>query len=107
MHNKTLNALSQRGTVIQQSENAAIEYEVDWAALLDTDTIATSTWTAEDQGTIANESNTTTSAKATLSADVGYARFTNKITTAMGDTDERQITLVVKANAYPISDYCD
>ena len=54
MHNKTLNALSQRGTVIQQSENAAIEYEVDWAALLDTDTIATSTWTAEDQGTIAN-----------------------------------------------------
>ena len=106
-HNTTLNALQPSG-IFQQQENAAIIYTVNWAGLLDTDTISTSTWTAENSGsTIANEANTTTTASARLSGTPGKYLFTNKITTAAGDTREKQIVLVVKDNDHAVNtDYC-
>ena len=103
MHNKTLNALKKSMTVMQ-AENAAITYSVNWAGLIDTDTISTSTWTAENSGsTIANEANTTTIASARLSGTPGRYLFTNKVVLAGGDSMERQITLIVTDND---SDYC-
>lgn len=107
MKNKrTLNA---RWTELKakQTENAAETYTVNWAAELDTDTISTSTWSTEDSGaTIANEANTTTTASARLSGDVGRYRIINKIVTAAGDTMERYIDLTVMENdLYYFPDY--
>ena len=106
MHNKTLNALNREMTV-QQAENSAITYTINWAGMLDTDTISTSTWTAENGGTVASEANTTTTASARLSGDPSKWLFTNKVVLASGDTMERQITLIVRDNQKgAISDYC-
>lgn len=107
MHNRTLQALNNRQLMVQQAENAILAYTVNWEAVLDGDTISTSTWTAENGGTVASESNTTLIAEAQLSGDPGRYRFTNKITTAAGDTDERQIVVVVTDNDLnTYSDYC-
>ena len=82
-----------------QTEDSAQTYTVNWAAELDTDTISTSTWTAEDSGLIiANESNTTQSASARLSGDTGRYRIINKIVTTAGDTMERYIDLIIMEN---------
>jgi len=106
MHNKILNALKQEMTV-EQAENAAITYTVNWSGMLDADTIATSTWIAENGGTVANEANTTTEASARLSGSPSKYLFTNKVTLASGDTMERSITLIVRDNQKgAISDYC-
>lgn len=85
--------------IASQTEDSAQTYTVNWAVELDTDTISTSTWTAEDSGAnIANQSNTTTTASARLSGDVGRYRIINKIVTAAGDTMERFIDLTVEEN---------
>ncbi len=98
VNDQTLNA-RKACLVAEQTENAAKTYTVNWSAQLGSDTISTSTWTTEDSAvTIANESNTTTSASCRLSGDVGRYRVVNKIVTAAGDTDERYIDLTVKDN---------
>lgn len=81
-------------------ENTSILFGINWAGVLDTDTIATTTWTAENSGTVANEANNdpVTNARLTGSAGRTY-RFTNKITTTTtGDTHERQIDLSILDN---------
>ena len=99
MHSRVLNALSHRQLSFVQEENAALTYTVNWAALLDTDQVSTSTWTAEDSGlTIANENLTTDYTTARLSGDVGRYRAVNKIVTTNGDTHERYINVTIKDN---------
>ena len=98
-HNRELNALTQRVGCFVQAENANATYTVNWAALLDTDTISSSAWSSEDAGvTISNESATTTEATARLTGDVGRYRIVNQVTTASGDTYERWLDLTVKDN---------
>lgn len=82
---------------------------INWAGELDTDTISTSTWTAENSGsTIANEASTNTTASARLSGTPGAYLFTNKITTAAGDTREQQIEVqVLKNDRAIVRDYYD
>lgn len=97
---RTVNALRYSETPFHQSENAALTYTVNWAGVLDTDTISTSTWSCEASSvTIAGEANTTTTASARLSASApGTYRVVNKIVTAAGDTDERVVVLMVAYN---------
>jgi len=106
-HNPNLQSLHPN-SILEQLENEALLRTINWAGELDTDTIDTSTWTAENSGsTIANEANTTTTASARLSGTPGRYLFTNKITTANGNTLEHQIELIVKDNdRVSQSDYC-
>ena len=98
MHNTTMQAQRLIQTFSQQ-ENAARTYTINWASVIDTDTIATSTWTAENNGTVANEASDNTTASARLSGTPGKYLFTNKITTTTGgDTLEAQIMLIVRDN---------
>lgn len=71
------------------------DYQIDWSAIIDTDTIATSTWTAAGF-TIGATSNTTTTATVWLSGGpTGVQSITNRITTAGGRTFERSVTMTV------------
>ena len=103
-----LEAKQRQNQLFEQQENSAILRTVNWSAELDTDTIATSTWTLETTGaTLADEANTTTAASARISGDTGKHLITNKITTAAGNTMERQIIIKVHANDMRlVSDYC-
>ena len=94
--------------IVEQKENAAITRTIEWAGRIGTDTIATSTWTAENSGsTIANEATSGSQTSARFSATPGRYLFTNKITlTTSGDTFEQQLTLIVHNNDRGIqSDY--
>ena len=94
-----LEAKQRQNQLFEQQENSDILRTVNWAAELDTDTIATSTWTLETTGaTLADEANTTTTASARISGYPGKHLITNKITTAAGNTMERQIIIKVYAN---------
>jgi len=77
---------------------ATLDYLVDWAAYLGTDTIATSTFTADAGITSTQATNTTTTATVWLSGgSVGQAyKVVNKIVTAAGRTDERTFLLSVQ-----------
>ena len=99
MHNKTLNALRTQRLDVKQAENAALTYVVNWAAVLDGATVASSSWSTEDGSlTIANEANTTLQASARLSGDIGTYRAINQIVDSDGDTHERVIQLTVARN---------
>lgn len=103
----TFSANSQGSVTVSQSENSAILYTWNWSSDLPTSvTVSSSTWTSEDSNvTIANTANTTTTASARLSASSpGRYRVVNKVVTSAGDTRERIIYLVVKANN-PVLDY--
>lgn len=107
-HNRTLLSTTPNA-LFSQKENAAITYEVNWSGRLGADTIATSTWTAENSGsTLANEANTDSTASVRLSGTPGRYLFTNKITlTTSGDTLEQQLTLqVTDNNRGTMNDYC-
>lgn len=75
--------------------SAVLDYQFDWSAWLDDDTIATSTWTVPTGLTKASESNTTTTATVWLSGGTAGASYTlvNRIVTAGGRTDERTLTV--------------
>jgi len=81
---------------------ATLDYLVDWAAYLGTDTIATSTFTVDAGITVGTglqaPSNTPTSATVWLSGgSVGQTyKVVNKIVTAAGRTDERTFMLSVQ-----------
>ena len=91
--------VNQTKAIVEQQENAAINYTLNWIPRLNGATISSSTWTAENSGsTIASEANTTTKTSARLSGTPGRYLFTNKITTSDGDTMEFQFELRVKDN---------
>lgn len=108
MPNRTLQARQRKSQMFEQQENAEILYAVNWNAELDTDTISSSTWTEETSGaTLADETNTTTSASVRVSGDRGQHLITNKIVTTNGDTMERQLIVKVLDNDIGVtSDYC-
>lgn len=84
---------------------AILDYTVDWAAWLGTDTIASVTWTLPTipEGGVGivkeSQANTTTTATIWISAQAGTAGSVYtvecKITTAGGRTDERSFTVRV------------
>lgn len=77
--------------------NSVLDYVVNWASWLDTDTISTSTWTVPTGITKASDTNTTTTATIWLSGGTAGTSYdiANKIVTAAGRTEERTITIVV------------
>lgn len=96
---RSINALQHRCQAYQQAENAVLDYTINYASLLNTDTISTSSWSSRQNGvTIALTSNTTTTATAKLSGTPGQYRVVNKIVTANGLTDERIINLTILSN---------
>ena len=72
------------------------DYQIDWSAVLDTDTIATSTWTPPAGMTVDSNTYTDTTATVWLSGGTaGVNLVTNRITTAGGRTFERSVTMTV------------
>jgi hypothetical protein len=76
-----------------------LDYGIDWASRLDTDTIATSTWIVPDGITQTDDSNTTTATTIWLSGGtLGEAYvFTNRVTTAGGRTMDQSVKLKITA----------
>lgn len=74
------------------------DYGVNWAELLGTDTISTSTWTVPTGITKDSQSNTTTTTTIWLSGGTAAETysFDNLITTAGGRTYDRTIKLKMK-----------
>lgn len=78
--------------------DAVLDYTVDWATWLGTDTISTSTWPVVPAGiTKDSDTNSTTIATIWLSGGtIGETyQLTNRIVTAGGRTDDRTITINV------------
>lgn len=100
INDRTLNAVQGKTFNCQQSENAALGYMINWAAVLQVDTIATSAWSSKSTAVaIANTANTAGTASCKLSGSVGRHVITNKITTAAGYVDERHISLTITGDA--------
>lgn len=78
--------------------NAVKDYEFDWSAWLDGDTIATSTWTVASGLTKDSDSHTDTVAKVWLSGGTAGTSYTitNRITTVAGRTDDRTRNILVR-----------
>ena len=79
---------------------AELDYLIDWALWLGTDTIETSSWASSEPTVLVVEASTRTTTTATvwLSGGVDRERYTvtNTITTAAGRTDERTISVRIK-----------
>lgn len=83
--------------VAEKDPAAVLDYQFNWAEWLAEDTIAASTWTADDGLTVASSAFTNVLTTVWLSGGaVGltYA-VTNHITTAGGRTDERTLRIEV------------
>ncbi len=78
--------------------NAVLDYKVDWATWLSTDTIATVAWTVPTGITQTSTSNTTTTATIWLSGGTAGTTYeiVCRITTAGGRTDDRTIGIRVE-----------
>lgn len=78
--------------------DAALDFRMNWAEWLASDTILTSTWIADPGVTVTAHSKTDTVATAWLSGGQHGRRYhiTNRITTAAGRTDDRTIVLSVE-----------
>lgn len=77
--------------------NAVLDYVMDWARWLGTDTIVASVWVVPTGLVKTSDSHTDTQAKVWLSGGVKGRTFTvtNRITTAAGRTDDRSFLLEV------------
>ena len=77
---------------------AQLDYTINWADWLGSDTISTSTWTVESGLTEGTNTSTSTTATIWLSGGTAGQTYsvTNRIVTAGGRTDERTITLKVR-----------
>lgn len=78
--------------------SAVLDYKVDWATWLSTDTIATVAWTVPTGITQTSTSNTTTTATIWLSGGTAGTTYeiVCRITTAGGRTDDRTIGIRVE-----------
>ena len=78
--------------------DAILDYQIDWATWLGTDTIATTTWKVTTGITKVSDTKTTTTATIWLSGGTANTDYTAacKITTAGGRADERTITIIVR-----------
>lgn len=84
-------------TQYYKDPQAKLDYTVDWAAWLGTDTIAASAWTIDTGLTKVTDTRTSTTATVWLMGGTTGAvyRATCQITTANGRIDERSILIVV------------
>jgi hypothetical protein len=84
--------------VTVKDPDAVLDYSINWSTWLGDDTIAASTWTADNDGlTVVSSSNTTTATTVWLSGGVGgIYNLRNRIVTAGGRTDDRTIQIVVE-----------
>lgn len=94
-NDRTINALQYVSFPAQQSECAALKYTINYASVLNGETISTSAWSGNV--TISSPTNTTTSTASIISGQPGHYKVTNKITTAT-QTYERIISLHIKRN---------
>lgn len=80
--------------------DATLDYSIDWTDWLAeaTDTISTSSWTAEAGITIEDDTNTTAVATVWLSGGTVNEQYdiVNEIVTAGGRTDNRTLTVRVR-----------
>lgn len=95
LNDRTINALQHRVESYQQLETSIMPYTINWASVLQADTISTSTWSAPSM-TISTPTNTTSTATAKLTASPGRYTATNTITTAAGNKDQRSINIHVQ-----------
>jgi len=79
--------------------NAVVDYSIDWATWLGTDTIATSAWTVPTGITTVTNTNTTTTTTVWLSGGSLGQRYlcTNHITTAGGRQEDQSIMIVMES----------
>lgn len=77
--------------------NAVLDYEIDWETWLGSDTISSSSWTADSGLTVDSDTSTTTTATAWLSGGTVGTTYsvTNRIVTAAGRTEDRTIKIKV------------
>lgn len=77
--------------------DAELDYRLDWSEWLASDTISTSTWSADTGITVTTSTNTTTTATVWLAGGtLGQAyTVTNRVVTAGGRTDERSFLVVI------------
>lgn len=82
-----------------KAAEANLDYPLDWSEWLGSDTIATSTWSADDDLTISGESNTNTVATCFIAGGTLGKEYivTNHITTAGDREDERSFRLLIEA----------
>lgn len=82
----------------EKDSDDVLDYEIDWTAWLDGDTIAGSTWIVADG--ITKDSDTHTDATTTIWLSGGTTgasyRLTNRITTAGGRTKDRSRYIFVR-----------
>lgn len=78
--------------------DAVLDYQIDWATWLGTDTIATSTWVVPTGLTKGSDTKTATTATVWLSGGTVGQRYsvTNRITTAGGRTEDGSFDIVVR-----------
>jgi hypothetical protein len=105
INDRTINAAQYFRFPATQQEGETLQYAINYASILQTSEISTSTWEAST-ASVANPSNTTTSATAKITASPGRHEITNTITTTIGETHKRVIALAVKRNCdYVEGDY--
>ena len=77
---------------------AVLDYEIDWSAWLEEDTISASEWTVPDGLTLESDSFADTTTMAWLSGGTAGTNYdvTCEIVTDGGRTDDRTITIQVK-----------
>lgn len=77
--------------------SATLDYQVNWAAWLGSDTIQTSTWITDDGITISNQASTATTATVWLAGGTINQAYmvTNRIVTVGGRTEDRSFQIVI------------
>lgn len=78
--------------------NAILDYQINWATWLGTDTISSSSWTAPTGITKVSDTSTTTTTTIWLSGGTAGASYevVNRIVTAGGRTEDRSITIRIE-----------
>lgn len=84
--------------IFTKDPNAILDYQINWATWLGSDTIDTSTWTVPTGITRTSATNTTTTATIWLSGGTSGTDYDllNRIVTAGGRTEDRTITIRVE-----------
>ena len=78
--------------------NERLDYQLDWSARLDGDTIATSTWTVPPGITAVIDTSTTTTTTRWLEGGTEGETYTliNRVTTAAGRIMEQSVSIRIK-----------
>ena len=81
-----------------KTDGEVLDYKIDWASWLDSDTISTSVWTTDTGVTVDSETETTTAATVWLSGGTNsnVYQVKNRITTVGLRTAERSFNLTIE-----------